>query len=559
MKRIYRFIFYVCIAVALSAGFTAAQAQSGNLLTNPGFEPPFTPMTGAVPGEVAQGWTPWHLPAEAGMTNSDNVQPEYYRASDTVNGMPLAQIRTGNDAQQYFSFFATHTGGLYQQVSGVTPGTELEFSVYAYVWVSSTGDPEASDDTGAISFQVGIDPNGGTDAEGASVVWSEPAFVYDEYTRHSVTAAAAGSTATVFIRSTASAKIQYNVIYVDDASLAAPGAAATEIPPTQEPTEAPTVEAPTAIDVPPTEEPTDAPTEAPTATEEPTAEPIVTEEPTEAPTVAPTVELPTETSIPVETTPEVTEATTAPTAIPATPTASPTLDTNQFPQMFTYIVQNGDTVGRLATRYGSTIEAIIIANQLDEDARIFVGQQLLIPVAVIPSQTPLPTQTSPASPVPTETATQFVPTLVPTATPTTQAPTQPGATATRPATTVYFVQYGDTLSTIALRFNTTMFELARLNGITNYNLIYVGQRLLIPTGAASPTPIPTAAATLPPTATRVPPTPTPVGSVRTYIVQPGDNLYHISIRFNVTVNQLIQANRILNPNRIFVGQTLIIP
>jgi LysM repeat protein len=45
---------------------------------------------------------------------------------------------------------------------------------------------------------------------------------------------------------------------------------------------------------------------------------------------------------------------------------------------------------------------------------------------------------------------------------------------------IYTVVWGDTLSAIARRYNTTVSELVRLNNIKNSNLIYVGQKLRIP-------------------------------------------------------------------------------
>ncbi|HYO89077.1 MAG TPA: LysM peptidoglycan-binding domain-containing protein [Candidatus Limnocylindrales bacterium] len=45
----------------------------------------------------------------------------------------------------------------------------------------------------------------------------------------------------------------------------------------------------------------------------------------------------------------------------------------------------------------------------------------------------------------------------------------------------------------------------------------------------------------------------------TYVVQPGDNLFRIALRFNTTVQAIATANNIANPNLIFAGQTLIIP
>lgn len=44
-----------------------------------------------------------------------------------------------------------------------------------------------------------------------------------------------------------------------------------------------------------------------------------------------------------------------------------------------------------------------------------------------------------------------------------------------------------------------------------------------------------------------------------YVVQPGDNLYRIGLKFNTTIAALAQANGIVNPNLIVVGQRLIIP
>ncbi len=49
----------------------------------------------------------------------------------------------------------------------------------------------------------------------------------------------------------------------------------------------------------------------------------------------------------------------------------------------------------------------------------------------------------------------------------------------------------------------------------------------------------------------------PVG--RFYVVQPGDNLFRIALRFEVSLQALAAANGITNINRIFVGQVLVIP
>jgi lysozyme len=115
---------------------------------------------------------------------------------------------------------------------------------------------------------------------------------------------------------------------------------------------------------------------------------------------------------------------------------------------------------------------------------------------------------------------------------------------------VYFVRRGDSLSLIAQRNNTTVSDLAQLNNITNPNLIYAGQRLVVASANLPPVPTAIVIPTLPQTATNVP---------RRYRVAPGDTLLGIASRFRVTIAALLQANRIRNPNLIYIGQVLTIP
>ncbi len=56
-----------------------------------------------------------------------------------------------------------------------------------------------------------------------------------------------------------------------------------------------------------------------------------------------------------------------------------------------------------------------------------------------------------------------------------------------------------------------------------------------------------------------PPAYTPTPEMVPYIVQEGDTLYDIALRYGVTVEQLIEANDITDPNRLSVGQELFIP
>jgi LysM repeat protein len=94
------------------------------------------------------------------------------------------------------------------------------------------------------------------------------------------------------------------------------------------------------------------------------------------------------------------------------------------------------------------------------------------------------------------------------------------------------VQRGENLSTIAVHYGVNMWTLARANGITNPNRIYVGQRLVIPGSQTGG---------------------------RVHVVQRGETLTHIALRYGVNVWTLARANGIINLNFVYVGQRLTIP
>jgi len=99
----------------------------------------------------------------------------------------------------------------------------------------------------------------------------------------------------------------------------------------------------------------------------------------------------------------------------------------------------------------------------------------------------------------------------------------------------YKVVKGDTLSSIAQKFHTTYQELARINGITNPNLINVGQIIKLPSSS------------------------TPSSSTHSYKVVSGDTLSGIAKKFNTTLQELVRINGITNPDLIRVGQIIKVP
>ena len=146
----------------------------------------------------------------------------------------------------------------------------------------------------------------------------------------------------------------------------------------------------------------------------------------------------------------------------------------------TYVVQAGDTLSGIAARFGTTVANLVSLNNISDPNLIYVGQVLIIS----------------------------------------------GSTSNY---TSYTVQAGDSLSAIAARFGTTVAELVSLNNISNPNLIYVGQVLKIQLSG---------------------------NSSRTYTVQAGDTLSSIAARFGTTVANLVALNNISDPNLIYVGQVL---
>jgi LysM repeat protein len=128
-----------------------------------------------------------------------------------------------------------------------------------------------------------------------------------------------------------------------------------------------------------------------------------------------------------------------------------------------------------------------------------------------------------------------------------EAAATPEATA-EPVTTStpgkHVVQAGENLFRIALRYGTTVEAISKANGITNAALIYVGQVLTIPGGTDGGTPAPA---------------PAPSGGEKVHIVQPGENLFRIALKYNYSQYYLAEYNGISNPALIYVGQAIRIP
>lgn len=149
-----------------------------------------------------------------------------------------------------------------------------------------------------------------------------------------------------------------------------------------------------------------------------------------------------------------------------------------------YTVKKGDSLWKIANKYNTTVEKLKSANNLKTNI-LSVGQKLVIPsISVSPE-----------------------------------------------VSDTYIVQKGDSLWSIANKFNMTVSELKNLNNLTN-NLLSIGQVLKIKDSSNN--------------------------GKTTYTVQKGDSLWVIANKYGITTEELKSYNN-LTSNLLSIGQVLKIP
>lgn len=171
------------------------------------------------------------------------------------------------------------------------------------------------------------------------------------------------------------------------------------------------------------------------------------------------------------------------------PTPEPTSDA-QLPVI--HVVQEGETLFTIAELYGTTIESLQLLNNIEDPSLIFVGQELNLP----------------------------------------------GADG-QGVTTIYTIQLGDSLESLAAGYQTSPVDIAASNWLIYGDNLVVGKPMIINSGTGSPTPETVAG--------------TP------HIVRPGDTILTIAAQYGLQPSSVISANGLPFPTYLYPGQRLRIP
>ena len=233
----------------------------------------------------------------------------------------------------------------------------------------------------------------------------------------------------------------------------------------------------------------------------------------------------------------------------------------------TYVIQDGDTLGKIATKFGVERKALLEANRLSEGQPIYIGETLMVPAgATAPAPAPAApannvaktTPQIPAPPVPTGKAAESNQPA-----PAKQESIVVGETkkAAPASTTLHTVAKGDTLTSLSKKYGTSVESLKTANGLRS-DAISLGQSLKIPTAKATDTA----------DNTKTTPAPQQSSSFQYdnpllkqdeaygyYTVVKNDNLYAIARDFFTTMAELQRINNMGSSTVIKPGADIIVP
>ena len=181
-----------------------------------------------------------------------------------------------------------------------------------------------------------------------------------------------------------------------------------------------------------------------------------------------------------------------------------------------YKVKAGDNLSKIAKRYGVSLNELLELNKLSRNSILRIGQTIKIPAGAKPvAGTSASSSSSSAS------------------------------ASYSAATTGYVVQKGDSLSKLAIKFNTSVKKIMELNGLKSTN-IRVGQKLKLPEASSAAS---SSASKSDSDALK---------GKRVHKIAKGETLGLLSKKYNISIAKLMDLNSIKDPRKIQVGQVLIV-
>jgi hypothetical protein len=214
----------VLLVLVVLGGTLVTRAQDDNKLTNGGLEEgSFGPYTGrrggTFPIYLPNGWNYWFA---APVNDRINVGE---RASIQPHPGPGPSPHGGTRALNISCGYFTCTAAIYQTVSGIQTGTNVQATAWSQIKACNLGGGTSCGSSPASGSQtrVGIDPTGGSDPNNPAIVWSAYVTPHDTWLSQTVSATATGASVTVFLYSTQPNIADLNKTYWDDVSLTGGG------------------------------------------------------------------------------------------------------------------------------------------------------------------------------------------------------------------------------------------------------------------------------------------------------------------------------------------------
>ncbi len=198
--------------MSLAAGFT-----------NSGFNNPFNDIPDrewrGQKEKIATGWNYFYVDANTYPGSGNASKLRFMSSAQFAAAFGGLDYKIEGDQSQSMWSSYKFDGGVYQQISGVTPGTTYGFDIAMVTYWRGPGYPDSD---GIMVKQVGIDPYGGIDATSSNIVWSDTDSNDKAWVYMDVAATAQAGTVTIFAKVQAPENDSFNhtdldMVYFDAA------------------------------------------------------------------------------------------------------------------------------------------------------------------------------------------------------------------------------------------------------------------------------------------------------------------------------------------------------